>query len=221
MLAEGTDGHLTDVRHFDLGSQAPQGSKLGVKEVWEVQRPLDRVIHTIGWPLRSAAKYREFGGSFMYPMGEDKVSVGFVVGLDYRGATLSVHDLLQEFKTHSTMELSGGRFPGGHWPTADDAEVGVFIGDRHKRYPKPDRSLTFDKLGSVFLSGNATREDAPDHIRIEHNVPLAVGLMWQHMCPAQTYQARSPPREAGSRPPRAALGRATKPREMLSVVAGG
>jgi len=83
------------------------------------------VIHTIGWPLRSAAKYREFGGSFMYPMGEDKVSVGFVVGLDYRGATLSVHDLLQEFKTHSTMELSGGRFPGGHWPTADDAEVGV------------------------------------------------------------------------------------------------
>ena len=88
----------------------------------------------------------------------------------------------------NVMELSGGRFPGGHWHTGDDAEVGVFIGERDKRYPKPDRRLTFDKLGSVFLSGNTTRDDAPNHIRIEQNVPLAVGLMWQHMCPAQVYQ---------------------------------
>lgn len=44
-----------------------------MKEVWEVQKRLDRVIHTIGWPLRYAEKYREFGGSFIYPMGGDKV----------------------------------------------------------------------------------------------------------------------------------------------------
>ncbi len=50
-----------------------------MKEVWEVQKPLDRVIHTMGWPLRFGAKYREFGGSFIYPMGEDSVSMGFVV----------------------------------------------------------------------------------------------------------------------------------------------
>jgi len=108
VLAEGTDGHLAGaaIGHFDLGSPDPPGSELGVKEVWEVQKPLDRVIHTMGWPLRSAARYREFGGSFMYPMGEDKLSIGFVVGLDYRDATLSVHDLLQEFKTHRSCASS-------------------------------------------------------------------------------------------------------------------
>jgi electron-transferring-flavoprotein dehydrogenase len=54
--------------------------------------------------------------------------------------------------------------------------------------PEADGRLTFDKLSSVFASGNATRDDAPDHIRIERKVPLAVGLMWQHMCPAQVYE---------------------------------
>src|SRR5918999_170353 len=101
VLAEGTAGHLTGaaIRHFDIGSEDPQQWELGVKEVWEVQEPLDRVIHTMGWPLRFAAKYREFGGSFIYPMGEDKVSLGLVVGLDYRDATFSPHDAFQELKT--------------------------------------------------------------------------------------------------------------------------
>ncbi|HZC12756.1 MAG TPA: NAD(P)/FAD-dependent oxidoreductase, partial [Thermoleophilaceae bacterium] len=77
VLAEGTQGHLTGaaIRHFDLGSGDPQQWELGVKEVWEVQKPLDRVIHTMGWPLHFAAKYREFGGSFIYPMGEDRISM--------------------------------------------------------------------------------------------------------------------------------------------------
>ena len=96
VLAEGTAGHLTGaaIRHFDIGSEDPQQWELGVKEIWEVQKPLDRVIHTMGWPLKFAAKYREFGGSFIYPMGEDKVSMGLVVGLDYRDARFSVHDAL-------------------------------------------------------------------------------------------------------------------------------
>src|SRR5207249_3829259 len=79
---------------------SPQVWALGVKEVWKVQRPLDRVIHTMGWPLRLGARYREFGGSFVYPLGEDLVTVGLVVGLDYRDSELSVHDALQELKTH-------------------------------------------------------------------------------------------------------------------------
>ena len=69
-----------------------------------------------GWPLRSAAKYREFGGSFIYPMGEDMLTIGLVVGLDYRDAALSVHDLLQELKTHPRIRplLEGGeRVRGG------------------------------------------------------------------------------------------------------------
>src|SRR5438034_1449618 len=112
VLAEGTQGHLTGVAldRFGLAGDNPQVWALGVKEVWKVARPLDRVIHTMGWPLRPAAKYREFGGSFIYPMGEDMVTLGMVVGLDYRDAELSVHDLLQELKTHPRVRklLEGG-----------------------------------------------------------------------------------------------------------------
>ncbi|MFL5945248.1 MAG: 4Fe-4S dicluster domain-containing protein [Gaiellaceae bacterium] len=112
VLAEGTQGHLTGValNHFGLAGENPQVWALGVKEVWKVARPLDRVIHTMGWPLRAAAKYREFGGSFIYPMGEDMLTIGMVVGLDYRDAELSVHDVLQELKTHPLVRklLDGG-----------------------------------------------------------------------------------------------------------------
>src|SRR3954464_8959953 len=86
VLAEGTWGHLTGaaIREFDLArGREPQVWALGVKEVWKVPKKLDRVVHTLGWPLRYGAKHREFGGSWIYPMGEDRVSIGFVVGLDY------------------------------------------------------------------------------------------------------------------------------------------
>src|ERR671922_883139 len=112
VLAEGTQGHLTGaaIQHFGLEGENPQVWALGVKEVWRVARPLRRVIHTMGWPLRAAAKYREFGGSFVYPMGDDMVTLGMVVGLDHRDAELSVHDLLQELKTHPKIRriLEGG-----------------------------------------------------------------------------------------------------------------
>ena len=93
-------------------------------------QPLDRVIHTLGWPLRPQAKYREFGGSWIYPMNREgepeRVSIGFVVGLDYADARLSVHDVLQEFKLHPLVRriLEGGKrvawgakaIPeGGYW----------------------------------------------------------------------------------------------------------
>ena len=102
ILAEGTPGHLTGaaLSHFGLAGSSPQTWALGVKEVWKVARPLRRVIHTLGWPLRPGSRFREFGGSFIYPMGDELVSIGMVVGLDYRDVALSVHDLLQELKTH-------------------------------------------------------------------------------------------------------------------------
>jgi electron-transferring-flavoprotein dehydrogenase len=307
VLAEGTAGHLTGAAlgHFGLASGDPPQWELGVKEIWEVPKPLTKVVHTMGWPLRPQAKYREFGGSFIYPMGEDKVSIGFVVGLDYRDATFSCHDVLQELKDSklvrgileggkrvgwgaktipsggywampdqlwapglciagdsasmvnvpqlkgihyamhagmfaaeaifeglkkgstedlsqyenlvrgseietdmyrsrnmrqpfakgflvggaiaNVMEASGGRLPPGHWKTHDDAGVDVFIGKRNKKYPKPDGKYIFDKLSSVFASGNATRDDAPNHIRVQKNVPLALATMWENMCPAQVY----------------------------------
>jgi electron-transferring-flavoprotein dehydrogenase len=55
-------------------------------------------------------------------------------------------------------------------------------------YPAPDGKLTFDKLSSVFLSGNRSRDDQPNHIRVQENVPREVAEMWVAMCPAAVYE---------------------------------
>ncbi|MGI8800652.1 MAG: FAD-dependent oxidoreductase [Solirubrobacteraceae bacterium] len=307
VLAEGVWGHLTGaaIKHFALAEHSePQVWSLGVKEVWEVPKPLTKVIHTLGWPLRVRAKYHEFGGSWIYPMGEDKVSLGFVAGLDYADATFSVHDVLQEWKLHPLVrkileggtrtawgakaipeggywamprltapglaitgdgggmvnvpELKGihyaiesgmlaaeaivaalklrsrdlaayeaaveagfigedlyrtrnmkqpfykgffvgaaavnammatkGRFPDGRWSNHPDADQPMFVGRRERRYPKPDNKYTFDKLSSVFITGNATRDDAPNHIRVRRNVPIEIAETWRWMCPAGVYE---------------------------------
>jgi electron-transferring-flavoprotein dehydrogenase len=313
VLAEGTQGHLTGaaIERFGLAGDNPQVWALGVKEIWRVAKPLDRVIHTMGWPLRGGARYREFGGSFIYPMGDDHVALGMVVGLDYRDAELSVHDVLQELKTHRLVReiLAGGErvewgaktipeggflalpkqlhapglllcgdgvgmvnvpalkgihyaiesgrlaaetafealqrgrtaatpgalasydlavrdsyiwrdleqvrnmrpaFSRGFWVggalagmmtatrgklppftfrTERDADAELIVTDRAKHYPAPDGKLTFDKLSSVFLSGNKTRDDQPNHIRIQQKVPHELAELWVRMCPAQVYEA--------------------------------
>ncbi|NNK47830.1 MAG: NAD(P)-binding protein [Gemmatimonadetes bacterium] len=108
VLAEGSRGPLSQswLRREQVGSANPQIFALGVKELWQVDRPLDRVIHTLGWPLPRDA----FGGSWIYPMGDDLVSLGLVVGMDYRQSTLDVHELLQRFKGHPLVRqiLDGG-----------------------------------------------------------------------------------------------------------------
>jgi electron-transferring-flavoprotein dehydrogenase len=134
VLAEGCWGHLTGpaIREFDLAKdREPQVWELGVKEVWKVPEPLDRLIHTMGpWPLKISSKYGQIGGTWIYPMtnasGEHLVSIGFVVELEYADATTSAHDLLQTFKTHPLVRkiLQGGEriawgakaLPGGgYW----------------------------------------------------------------------------------------------------------
>jgi len=311
VIAEGTPGHLAGVlrNHFELDRDSTQSWELGVKEVWRVPKPLTKVIHTLGWPLRFRTKYHEYGGSWIYPMGDDMVSIGYVVGLDYADATLSPHDVLQQFKTHPFIHelLHGGErlawgaktIPGGgfwglpsrmHVPGAllvgdsagfvdmmalkgvhhaihsgilaaesihealkankattpaglwgyssrvqdsaiwkdlwkvrnirpafqkgflyggmihsmataskghaprkrirskSDVKEPVFIGNRAGSYPKPDSALVFDKLSSVFASGNATRDDQPSHIRVQTQVPMALATAWVSMCPAQVYE---------------------------------
>jgi electron-transferring-flavoprotein dehydrogenase len=109
VVAEGTRGLLSQVyRQWQkIGSSNPQLYALGVKEVWQTSRPLDRVIHTLGWPLPTDA----FGGSFMYPLGPEQVAIGLVVGLDYHDAALDVHELLQRMKLHPLFrrQLEGGQ----------------------------------------------------------------------------------------------------------------
>ena len=310
VLAEGTQGHLTGIAldRFALQGDNPQVWALGVKEVWKVAKPLGRVIHTMGWPLRPGAKYREFGGSFIYPMGDDMVTIGMVVWLDYRDVELSVHDVLQELKTHplvrklleggervawgaktipeggfvalpralhapglllcgdgaglvnvpalkgvhyavesgrlaaesafaavrrgaspatalgsyddalresfiwsdlrevrnmrqafghgfwlggalaGAMTVTKGRFPPGNRRTERDAEQSLMSTRRSRRYPRPDGKRTFDKLSSVYASGNKTRDDQPNHISVQTSVPFEVGRLWEQMCPAQVYE---------------------------------
>jgi len=108
VLAEGTRGALTQawLRWQQVGSANPMIYALGVKELWETKRPLDAVIHTLGWPLPRDA----FGGSFFYPLEPNLLALGLVVGLDYRESTLDVHVLLQKMKRHPLFRpyLEGG-----------------------------------------------------------------------------------------------------------------
>jgi electron-transferring-flavoprotein dehydrogenase len=108
VLSEGPRGTLGQAWRLWQGitSPNPQIFALGVKEVWKVTRPLDRVIHTLGWPLPSSA----FGGTWMYPLGPELISLGLVVGLDYHQRDLDPHVLLQRLKLHPLVRpwLEGG-----------------------------------------------------------------------------------------------------------------
>jgi electron-transferring-flavoprotein dehydrogenase len=88
----------------------------------------------------------------------------------------------------SMMTITQGYFPDGHWRNEDDAEHEMEIGRAADMYPAPDGKLTFDKLSSVFLSGNATRDDAPNHVRVQTRVPREIAQTWVSMCPAQVYE---------------------------------
>lgn len=113
VFAEGCRGSLTKTLFNRFGLRvgaAPQTYGTGIKELWEIapekHRP-GRVIHTIGWPLDN----KTYGGSFLYHLEENLVSIGFVLGLDYRNPHLSPFDEFQRFKTHPSIRgyLEGGR----------------------------------------------------------------------------------------------------------------
>jgi electron-transferring-flavoprotein dehydrogenase len=143
ILAEGSRGSLTKqlIRKFNLDQgRNPQVYAVGVKEVWDVpkeKKSRGRVIHTMGWPLRS----EEFGGSFIYNMSEGRVSIGFVIGLDYLDPRLDPHTRFQEFKTHPYIRtiLEGGSLysygaksipEGGYWAQPQYYfNGGMIIGD--------------------------------------------------------------------------------------------
>jgi len=113
LFAEGCRGSLSKrlMQRFALRDGiGPQTYAIGVKELWEIPKENHRpglIAHTIGWPLDSGT----YGGSFLYHLGENLVSYGFVVGLDYRNPWLSPFEEMQRFKTHPEIRrhFEGGR----------------------------------------------------------------------------------------------------------------
>jgi electron-transferring-flavoprotein dehydrogenase len=94
--------------------------------------------------------------------------------------------------------ITRGWLPPGRWKQHEDAKEPMEIGKAAKRYPKPDGKYIFDKLSSVFASGNATRDDAPNHIRVQKHVPREVAQTWVSMCPAQVYEIPDEQQENGA-----------------------
>jgi electron-transferring-flavoprotein dehydrogenase len=113
LFAEGCRGSLSKqlMQRYALRDGCdPQTFGIGIKELWEVPAASHKpglVEHALGWPLDSAT----YGGSFLYHFGNNLVSYGFVVGLDYRNPWLSPFDEMQRLKTHPDMRkhFEGGR----------------------------------------------------------------------------------------------------------------
>ena len=112
VFAEGCRGSLGKqlIAHFELAGDQPQTYGIGLKELWEIDPAKHRpglIIHTAGWPLDS----KTYGGSFLYHLEDNLVSVGFVVGLNYANPYLSPYEELQRFKTHPKVRrvFEGGR----------------------------------------------------------------------------------------------------------------
>ena len=143
IFADGVRGHLTKdlIRTLRLAEHAqPAQYAIGLKELWEV--PEGRlapgtVIHTLGYPLRQ----EEFGGSWLYAMPGGHLSIGFVVGLDYKDPLFDPHAAFQRFKTHPFVSrvLEGGQMtrygakalPEGGWNTQPRLwmDGGLIVGD--------------------------------------------------------------------------------------------
>ena len=113
ILCDGVRGNLTK----ELARRIPEilegrnaaDFETGVKELWKVRPgsfPAGKVVHTAGWPLPRSV----YGGSWIYGMGGDRVSLGLVMGLDYRDPTWDLHREFTRFKTHPLIAgiLEGG-----------------------------------------------------------------------------------------------------------------
>ncbi len=106
IFAEGARGHLGKqlLAKFNLAEgKAPQSFGIGIKELWEVDPSKAKpglVVHTGGWPMDTST----FGGGFLYHLADNKVTLGFVVGLDYKNPWLSPFEEMQRWKTHPVIK---------------------------------------------------------------------------------------------------------------------
>ena len=113
ILAEGCRGSLSQqlMQKFNLRENCdPQSYAIGIKELWQIdpaKHQEGKVIHTLGWPLDSET----YGGSFIYHFSKNRLSIGFVIGLDYRNPYLDPFEEFQRFKLHPKIKplLEGGQ----------------------------------------------------------------------------------------------------------------
>ena len=113
VFAEGARGHLGKelIAKFKLDAgRDPQTYAIGIKELWEVPAEQARpghVVHTAGWPMTDDT----FGGGFLYHLEGNKVTLGFVIGLDYQNPWLSPFEEMQRWKTHPAIKahIAGGK----------------------------------------------------------------------------------------------------------------
>jgi electron-transferring-flavoprotein dehydrogenase len=113
VFAEGARGHLGRqlITRYQLDAgKDPQSFAIGIKELWEIDPARAKpglVVHTAGWPIVD----QTFGGGFLYHLGDNKVTLGFVVGLDYQNPFMSPFEEMQRWKTHPAIRahIEGGK----------------------------------------------------------------------------------------------------------------
>lgn len=317
IFSEGCHGSLSKelINKYNLRKDSnPQTYALGIKEIWEIppeKHNEGNITHSVGWPMDK----KTYGGSWIYHSPNNQISIGFVIGLDYKNPYLSPFEEMQRFKTHPTVSklLENGRrisygaktlvegglqslpkltFPGGcltgdsagflnvpkikgnhaaiksgmiaaesifsclhlkdipdhgwecncyqknfesSWLYKELYKVrnirpsfrwGLWLGMGHAafqtafgwmlpytlknhadheqlqeaktakeiNYPKPDGSLTFDRLTSVQLSNTHHAENQPSHLKLKDaDLPVQVNLPKyaepaQRYCPAAVYE---------------------------------
>ncbi|WP_149537874.1 electron transfer flavoprotein-ubiquinone oxidoreductase [Siccirubricoccus phaeus] len=194
LFAEGCRGSLTkklQERYNLREGVAPQTYGLGMKELWEIPKEKHQpglVWHSTGWPLPSDT----YGGTWLYMLGENLVSIGFVVGLDYPNPWLSPFDEFQRFKLHPEVRkfLEGGKriaygaralneggfqaipklvFPGG-----------MLIGDcaGFLNVPKIKGTHTSMKSGMVAAEAVAQALAGEDRPAVLESYPAALKQSW-------------------------------------------
>jgi electron-transferring-flavoprotein dehydrogenase len=143
VLAEGARGSISRqlIERFGLArGHCPQTFALGYKELWQLppgRVRAGRIEHALGWPADS----RTYAGSFLYHLDNDRVYVGYIVGLDYRDPRLQPFEAFQQFKNHPRVKplLEGGEIvsagaraiAAGGWQSTPTLEMpgAILVGD--------------------------------------------------------------------------------------------
>ncbi len=190
VFAEGCRGSLTEelIKKFDLRKdKSPQTYGIGIKELWETSASNPgQILHTIGWPLQS----NTYGGSFVYHLEENKIALGFVVGLDYKNPYLSPYQEFQRFKHHPVIKplLEGGRRIGygaralneGGWQSIPDLIFpgGLLVGCGAGFLNVPKIKGVHTAMKSGMLAAKSLLDSIEENDLTVKSYPNAVKQSW-------------------------------------------